>query len=220
MVQLTLISRVHDALMLAEDLDNEKDKELVNYKDQAKTLFKKMSEERSHNSRMSVDAGHFVFHYMIEADVCYLTLTEAKYPKKLAYQYLDELHSEFMNLFRTQIQSAQRPYAFVKFDTFISKTKKLYMDTRTQRNMAKLSEDISEVHSIMTRNIADVLGQGERLDKMSQMSAALTSQSKQYASKARDLHRQALIRKYMPIGVIALIFLFVLWARWFFYGRR
>ena len=30
--------------------------------------------------------------------------------------------------------------------------------------MAKLSEDISEVHSIMTRNIADVLGQGERLD--------------------------------------------------------
>ena len=33
--------------------------------------------------------------------------------------------------------------------------------------MAKLSEDISEVHSIMTRNIADVLGQGERLDSMS-----------------------------------------------------
>ncbi len=52
----------------------------------------------------------------------------------------------------------------VHADTFISKTKKLYMDTRTQRNMAKLSEDISEVHSIMTRNIADVLGQGERLD--------------------------------------------------------
>ena len=33
--------------------------------------------------------------------------------------------------------------------------------------MAKLSEDISEVHSIMTRNIADVLGQGERLDSES-----------------------------------------------------
>ena len=52
-------------------------------------------------------------------------------------------------------------------DTYISKTKKLYLDTRTQRNMAKLSEDISEVHSIMTRNIADVLGQGERLDSES-----------------------------------------------------
>jgi hypothetical protein len=38
------------------------------------------------------------------------------------------------------------------------------MDTRTQRNIAKLSEDLTEVHSIMTRNIAEVLGQGERLD--------------------------------------------------------
>ncbi len=39
------------------------------------------------------------------------------------------------------------------------------MDTRTQRNIAKLSEDLSEVHQIMTRNIAEVLGQGERLDR-------------------------------------------------------
>ena len=50
-------------------------------------------------------------------------------------------------------------------DTYISKTRKLYMDTRTQRNIAKLSEDLSEVHQIMTRNIAEVLGQGERLDR-------------------------------------------------------
>ncbi|CAK0787971.1 hypothetical protein CVIRNUC_011193 [Coccomyxa viridis] len=220
MVRLTLLSRVHDGLPLAEGLDNEKDRDLDQYKLQAKTLFKKMAVEKPHNSRMSVDSGHFVFHYIINADVCYLTLTEKSYPRKLAYQYLEELQTEFINLYGPQIQSVSRPYAFIKFDTYISKTKKLYLDTRTQRNMAKLSEDISEVHSIMTRNIADVLGQGERLDKMSQMSAALTSQSKQYATKARDLHRQALIRKYMPIGVIVLIFFFVIWARWFFYGRR
>ena len=30
--------------------------------------------------------------------------------------------------------------------------------------MAKLTEDISEVHSIMTKNIQDVLNHGERLD--------------------------------------------------------
>lgn len=38
------------------------------------------------------------------------------------------------------------------------------MDTRTQRNLAKLNDDLSEVHSIMTRNIQEVLGQGEKLD--------------------------------------------------------
>ena len=50
-------------------------------------------------------------------------------------------------------------------DTFIQKTKKLYADTRTQRNIDRLNADISEVHSIMTRNIQEVLGHGERLDR-------------------------------------------------------
>ena len=52
-------------------------------------------------------------------------------------------------------------------DTFIQKTKKLYVDTRTQRNINKLTEDISQVHSIMTKNIQEVLGHGERLDSES-----------------------------------------------------
>lgn len=262
-------------------------------------------------SRVSIESDAFVFHYLIEADVCYLTLTDRGYPKKLAYQYLEELQSEFSRLYGQQLESIARPYAFIKFgaatcsaevagqsapvprlapsppllcvslklysaygvravsppqlrgwpdsavrarvpDTFIQKTKKLYLDTRTQRNIAKLSEDLNEVHSIMTRNIAEVLGQGERLDSarprlleavlrarvsarargarapesdvvgklcllvygslaawpslapspastygwlgfwagMSKASEALMSESKQYKTRARDLHRQ------------------------------
>jgi hypothetical protein len=38
------------------------------------------------------------------------------------------------------------------------------MDTRTQRNLAKLSEDLGEIHAIMTKNIAEVLGQGDQLN--------------------------------------------------------
>lgn len=50
-------------------------------------------------------------------------------------------------------------------DTFIQRTKKQYADARTQRNIEKLNDDLTEVHSIMTKNIQDVLGQGERLDR-------------------------------------------------------
>lgn len=52
-------------------------------------------------------------------------------------------------------------------DTFIQKTKKLFQDTRSQRNLAKLNDDLAEVHTIMTRNIQEVLGQGEKLDSKS-----------------------------------------------------
>ncbi|ONM11703.1 25.3 kDa vesicle transport protein [Zea mays] len=63
-----------------------------------------------------------------------------------------------------QIETAARPYAFIKFDTFIHKTKKLYLDTRTQRNLAKLNDELYEVHQIMTLNVQEVLGVGEKLD--------------------------------------------------------
>lgn len=214
MVRLTLIARVHDGLPLAEGLDSDKDAELDQYKQQAKSLFKRLAQGGSQQpTRMSLETGAFMFDYLIEHGVCFLTLTERGYPKKLAFQYLEELASEFSRLYGPQIESATRPYAFVKFDTFIQKTKKLYVDARTQRNLNKLSDDISEVHAIMTKNIQEVLGQGQKLDSMTQMSSILSAESKQYASKAKDLHRQALIRKYMPLAVVIGVVLILLWLR-------
>ena len=52
----------------------------------------------------------------------------------------------------------------------------------------------------MTRNINDVLEQGERLDRVENMSGNLAMESKKYAKKAKDLSRQALIQKYMPVS--------------------
>lgn len=44
---------------------------------------------------MYTHAGQYYFHYVIEAGVVYLTLAEKGYPKRLAFQYLTELHREF-----------------------------------------------------------------------------------------------------------------------------
>ncbi|KAG2483484.1 hypothetical protein HYH03_017666 [Edaphochlamys debaryana] len=218
MVRLTLIARVHDGLPLAEGLDSEKDAEIDAYKSQAKSLLKKFSQQPSHQAaRLSVESGKYTFHYLIDQGVCYLTLTEKGYPKKLAFQYLEELTNEFTRLYGPQVHTVSRPYAFIKFDTFIQKTKKLYMDTRTQRNMSKLNEDLAEVHTIMTRNIQEVLGQGEKLDNMAKMSSTLAAESKQYSSRAKDLHRQALMRKYVPLAVVVGVVLLLFWVRNKFY---
>jgi len=128
-------------------------------------------------------------------------MCDRSYPKKLAFQYLEDLKNEFERVNGSQIETAARPYAFIKFgtfyfalfymcllyscviflfslelillflfrchfkDTFIQRTKKLYQDTRTQRNIAKLNDELYEVHQIMTRNVQEVLGVGEKLDR-------------------------------------------------------
>lgn len=56
-----------------------------------------------------------VFSYIIEGRVCYLTMCDRSYPKKLAFQYLEELKNEFERVNGDQIETAARPYAFIKF---------------------------------------------------------------------------------------------------------
>ena len=79
------------------------------------TLFKKMSQSSAQPSRLSMESGPLTFHYMIENNVCFLTLAERAYPKKLAFQYLEELNNEFSRLYGNQIDTVARPYAFIKF---------------------------------------------------------------------------------------------------------
>ncbi|KAK8992656.1 hypothetical protein V6N11_048728 [Hibiscus sabdariffa] len=183
------------------------------YKQQVKALFKNLSKGHIEASRMSVETGPYVFHYIVEGRVCYLTMCDRSYPKKLAFHYLEDLKSEFERVNGAHIETAARPYAFIKFDTFIQKTKKLYQDTRTQRNITKLNDELYEVQQIMTRNVQEVLGVGEKLDQVSQMSSRLTSESRIYADKARDLNRQALIRKWAPVAIVLGVVFLLFWVK-------
>ncbi|GJV38795.1 25.3 kDa vesicle transport protein-like protein [Tanacetum coccineum] len=132
--------------------------------------------------------------------------------------YKQQVKALFKNLSRGHNEASRMsvetgPYLFQypPLYTFIQRTKKLYQDTRTQRNVSKLNDELYEVHQIMTRNVQEVLGVGEKLDqvskmssrltsesriyadkaKVSKMSSRLTSESRIYADKARDLNRQA-----------------------------
>ncbi|XP_026453964.1 25.3 kDa vesicle transport protein-like isoform X4 [Papaver somniferum] len=214
MVKLTMIARATDGLPLVEGLDDVRNLQDADvYKHQAKALFKNLSSGQNDASRMSIETGPYVFHYIIEGHVCYLTMCDRSYPKKLAFQYLEDLRNEFERVNGNQIETAARPYAFIKFDTFIQKTKKLYLDTSTQRNLAKLNDELFEVHQIMTRNVQEVLGVGEKLDQVSEMSSHLTSESGIYADKARDLNRQALIRKWAPVAIVFGIVILLFWVK-------
>lgn len=213
MVKLTMIARVTDGLPLAEGLDNGRDHQDELYKQQAKSIFKNLSKGQNQPSRMSIETGPYLFNYIIEGRVCYLTLCDRSYPKKLAFQYLEELKNEFERVNGSQIETAARPYAFIKFDTFIQKTKKLYSDTRTQRNIGKLNDELYEVQQIMTRNVQEVLGVGEKLDQVSDLSSRLTLESRVYADKAKDLNRQALIRKWAPVAIVITVVVFLFWVK-------
>lgn len=155
---------------------------------------------------VTVESGpHFCFHYVLSCGVCILTLTERAYPKRLAFDYLDELRKEFFQIYGNQVAGASRPYEFIRFDTFIQKTKKVYNDSKTQRNLQKLNSELKDVHSIMTRNINEVISRGERLDNVAQKSTRLAQESKRYAAQAKHANRMRVVRQYAPVGVVVVV---------------
>lgn len=104
-----------------------------------------------------------------------MTIADKSYPRKLAFAYLSELSTEFARSYppSTSLKPGLRPYAFVKFDTFIQRTKKLYLDPRGAEALGKgatggldqLNEDLQDVTRIMTKNMEDLLWRGDSLDR-------------------------------------------------------
>jgi vesicle transport protein SEC22 len=93
---------------------DDEEKDLQEYKNQAKQLFKKLSLSPQ-EPKCSLESPPYSFHYITEFGVCYLCICDKSYPKKLAFQYLEELQREFHASYGQEMQRVARPYAFVKF---------------------------------------------------------------------------------------------------------
>ncbi|KWU43302.1 snare-like protein [Rhodotorula sp. JG-1b] len=215
MVRSTIIARATDGLPLAaSNDDDEQVRPLPEYKQQAKLIFRRLTPQSE--PRCSIESGQCTLHYLISDSIVYLVIADKSYPRKLAFSYLSELCTEFSRSYppETALKPGLRPYAFVKFDTFIQRTKRLYLDPRgaeaSANGLERLNEDLQDVTRIMTKNMEDLLWRGDSLDRMSHMSSSLRDESLKYRKAARKINIDAMIRKYAPmVGIGMFVFVFI-----------
>lgn len=207
---MTMIARVFDGLPLAASVqeDEQTGKNILEYQNQAKRLFKTLNENSP--QRCSVETGNFLFHYIIEQQTCFLTLTEKQFSKKVAYSFLEDLAGEFQSQYGHKINTATRPYSFIEFDTYIQKAKKTYSDTRGRRNLTNLNSELQDVQRIMVQNIDDVLQRGAVLSELENKSQNLTEMSRKYRKDAETLNATSLavIAGACGGGVLLILFLY------------
>ncbi|KAL4999107.1 Longin-like domain-containing protein [Aspergillus recurvatus] len=236
MVKSTQIARL-DGLMLAASVDDEQaETELSEIKTQAKMIFRRLS--RNSAPQASIESGQYNLQYvlftrnctdqircqtdsrnsyLIKDDVCFLCICDRSYPRKLAFTYLSDIATEFTNTYpASQYQSPTlRPYAFVEFDTFIQRSKKVYQDSRASANLDRLNDELRDVTKVMTKNIEDLLYRGDSLERMGELSGRLREDSKKYRKAAVRINWELLVKQYGPFAGVAFIFLFLIWWRFF-----
>ncbi|CAL4061498.1 unnamed protein product [Meganyctiphanes norvegica] len=207
MVLMTMIARAADGLPLAASLqeDEQSGRSLLEYQNQAKMLFKKLTQNSP--DRCSIETGQYVFHYMIKSGVCHLVLTERGYSKKSAFTFLEEMEAEFDSQYGRNVSQVSRPYSFIEFDTYIKKLRRQYTDARGRRNLHQLRDDLNDVQRIMMDNIDDVLARGAQLSDLENKATGLSVISQKYRKDAQYLNMRSTYAKYAAGGVVALVFI-------------
>ncbi|KAI3550352.1 transporter sec22 [Colletotrichum filicis] len=155
--------------------------------------------------------------YLMDLDITFICITDKSYPRKLAFTYLSDLAREFTTTYPvSQLHSPSlRPYAFMEFDTFISRTKSTYSDARASQNLDKLNDELRDVTKVMTKNIEDLLYRGDSLERMGELSSRLRDDSKKYRRAAVRINWELLLKQYGPLGALGFIVIVFFWWRFF-----
>lgn len=109
----TLIFRVNKPLILVESMEYDENSPEHQHRTQAKKMMEQIS--KGSDKAGIITSNEYYFLYLIENEICYLTLCDQSYPKKLAYSFLEEIKKEFDVLYGRDVQDAKRPYAFEDF---------------------------------------------------------------------------------------------------------
>ncbi|XP_033228252.1 vesicle-trafficking protein SEC22b-B [Belonocnema kinseyi] len=204
MILMTMIARIGDGLPLAAAMqdDEQSGRSILEYQNQAKMLFRKLGPQSP--TRCSIETGQYLFHYLIENEVCYLVLCEQNYSKRVAYSYLEDIAQEFHAQYGRRVNTVTRPYTFIEFDTYIQKAKKTFSDTRSRRNMNALNNQLQDVQRIMVQNIDDVLQRGTVLSELDTKTQNLSMLSQKYRKDAAHLNSKSMYIKAVA-GIVALL---------------
>ncbi|KZC11529.1 PREDICTED: vesicle-trafficking protein SEC22b isoform X1 [Dufourea novaeangliae] len=207
MVLLTMIARIVDGLPLAATMqeDEQSGRSILEYQNQAKLLFRKLGPQSP--ARCTIETGQYLFHYLIENEVCYLVLCERNYSKRVAYSYLEDIAQEFNSLYGRRVNTVTRPYSFIEFNTYIQKAKKVFLDGRSRRNMNALNTQLQDVQRIMVQNIDDVLQRGTVLSELDTKTQNLSMLSQKYKKDATILNSKSMYVKAVAGLIAFLVFL-------------
>ncbi|XP_061790008.1 vesicle-trafficking protein SEC22b-A [Nerophis lumbriciformis] len=213
MILLTMIARVADGLPLAASMqeNDQSGRDFQQYQNQAKQLCRKLNAQSP--ERCTVEARDMSFHYLIAEGVCYLSLCEPSFPKKIVFAYLEDLHSEFFDQYGRKVPTVTRPYSFIEFDTYMQKTKKTYIDSRARRNLGSINTELQDVQKIMVANIEEVLQRGEALSVLDTKASNLSTLSKKYGSDAKYLNTRSTYAK-LAAGAVFFITLIIYVRFW------
>ncbi|CAL5343983.1 unnamed protein product [Camellia sinensis] len=214
MVKMTIVGRVSDGLPIAQGprYVNEEDENFSSYKQQAEFILKEISRTGSSlaPSKMTIrlDLHHHCFNCVVENGVCFITLCDSSYPRKLAFHYLQDLLKEFDKFDTNLLNKITKPYSFVRFDGIIGNIRRQYTDTKTQSNLSKLNANRRQDLDIITLDMSTIVERRRRLEMLEKAMATPPTVSPIWCSPLLEV----IAMKWTPITIMVIVACILFWT--------
>lgn len=221
-MESTTIYQLSTGTPLAASSDDSSTPALIDLKRKTKQIVQTLASTPDQPPAGNIVSSPYTVHYQLDQinDILSIVITEQSFPSQLALSYLSELHDEFTHIHSNELKlsiqkrETLRPYQFMSFETFISKTKRIYADSRASAGLNDINNQLRDVKNIMNKNINDLLNRGEELNTLQDLSSSLREQSIKYKKYAKKINWDLFIKQYAPLTIVGLIVLLILY-RWF-----
>lgn len=112
--------------------------------------------------------------------------------------------------YRSQIETIETSYKFLRFERVINKKRKEYRDESAKENIDKLNQELVDVKNIMSESFEMLLNRDKNLSKLTELGKSLSEDSGKFKKDAKKLKMQFYLRQYMTYIVIAAVLLFLI----------
>lgn len=167
------------------------------------------------DGKMTYVYDEYVFHYCVEAGICYLCMSDEKNKHRIPFGFLEDLKRSFTTKYG--YEAPQTAIAFAMNEEF-SPTIKERMDfynsedaDRSIDNIGAVKSQIEDVKDVMVQNIEKVLERGEKIELLVDKTDRLNQQAFRFESSSRALRRAMYWKKmrcYAIIGVVAVLLIY------------
>lgn len=101
-------------------------------------------------------------------------------------------------------------YSFLKFDRVIEKTAEKFSNKDNQGNLGLINSELEEIKGVMDKNLKKLYKRGQDIYEMKDVASEVYDMSQNLNSKATQVKRKMMLRKYMFFGLVGLLVLMVI----------
>lgn len=158
----------------------------------------------------------YVFHYVVEAGICYLCMSDEKNKHRIPFGFLEDIKRSFTTKFGHE--APQTAIAFSmneEFSPMIKERMDFYNSDDADKsidNIGAVKSQIEDVKDVMVQNIEKVLERGEKIELLVDKTDQLNQQAFRFQSSSRSLRRAMYWKKMKCYAIIAVVSVLVMYA--------